>query len=82
MVDEKRDEKQPEPQDEKSAQAGVLQDQVVTMVSTLERSLASTCEIISNKMKELEKKLDHMEERYSELAKETEECLKESQTSS
>lgn len=73
------DEKQPDPQDKVSPQAGVLQDQVVTMVSTLERSLASTCEIITNKMKELEKKLDQMEERYVELAKETEKCLKEGQ---
>lgn len=81
-MDEKPDKKELEPRDDKSAQAEVIQDQVVTMVSALERSLTSTCEIITNKMKELEKKLDHMEERYVELAKETEDCLKESQPSS
>lgn len=80
MVDQKPDEQQNESQNEKSTQAaGVLEDQMVTMVSALERSLASTCEVISNKMKELEKKIDYMEEKYVELAKGNEEYLKEDQ---
>lgn len=58
-------------------QAEVLQGQLHNMLSGVERSLAVTCENIMEKMKQLEDKMDDMEKRYHELAKDAEEVLKE-----
>lgn len=62
-------------------QAGALEGQL-HMISGVERSLAVTCESIIDKMKQLEQKMDDMEKRYVDLAKDAEKVLKESKIES
>lgn len=59
-----------------SPQVEALQDQLGNVLSGVERSLAVACESIMDKMKQLEDKIQDMENRYSDLAKDAESALK------
>lgn len=62
-----------------SNQVDALQNQLGTMLSGVEKSLAVTCESIMGKMKQLEDKIEIMEQRYSELAKDAEKAIQEAE---
>lgn len=61
----------------KSSQVDQLQNQLGNILSGVEKSLAVTCESIMGKMKQLEDKIQDMEKRCTELAKDAEQTLKE-----
>ena len=75
MVNDK--EKELEAQKESSGHNDALQGQLGNILSGVERSLAVTCESIMGQMKKLEDKIQDMERRYSELAKDAEKALNE-----
>ena len=54
-----------------------LQNQLGNILSGVEKSLAVTCESIMGKMKQLEDKIQDMEKRFTELAKDAEQTLKD-----
>lgn len=62
---------------QKSSQVDALQNQLGGILSGVEKSLAVTCESIMGKMKQLEDKIQDMEKRYTELAKDAEQTLKD-----
>lgn len=66
---------------QKSSQVDALQNQLGNMLSGVEKSLAVTCESIMGKMRQLEEKIQDMEKRYTELAKDAEQALKEAEIS-
>lgn len=64
-------------QKEASTQGDVLKGQLGNMLSSVEGTLAVTCDSIMGQMKQLEEKIQDMEKRYSELKKEAEDNLKQ-----
>lgn len=61
----------------KSSQVDALQNQLGNILSGVEKSLAVTCESIMGKMKQLEDKIQDMEKRCTELAKDAEQTLRD-----
>lgn len=53
-------------------QSEVLQEQLGSVLTGVERTLAVTCESIMGKMKQLEDKIQDMEKRYTDLVKDIE----------
>lgn len=72
----KEDEKQGEQAN--SPQVEALQNQLGNVLSGVERSLAVACGSIMDKMKQLEDKIQDMERRYKDLARDAEEAIKKS----
>lgn len=64
-------------QKEASTQSDALHSQLGTMLSSVERTLAVTCDSIMGQMKQLEEKIQDMEKRYSELKKEADDNLEQ-----
>lgn len=62
---------------EVSIQSDAIQGQLGNMLSSVERTLAVTCDSIMDQMKQLEEKIQAMEKRYSELKKEADDNLKQ-----
>ena len=76
------DEQQPEKIDSIKQGSGLVdaaQNQIGNMLSGVEKSLAITCESIMDKMKQLEDKIQTMENKYTELAADAEQALKEAE---
>lgn len=77
MVKEQSTAEQAESVKQMSGEVDVLQNQLGSMLSGVEKSLAVTCESIMGKMKQLEDKIQDMEKRYEELTKDAEQALQE-----
>lgn len=61
---------------QKATQVDAFQNHIGNVLSGVEKNLAVTCESIMGKMKQLEDKIQDMEKRYTELAKDAEQTLK------
>lgn len=70
---------QGQPDRQKSGQVEALQSQLGTILNGVEKNLAVTCESITNKMKDLEAKIQNMEKRYTQLVHDAEQSLRESE---
>lgn len=56
-------------------------NQTAEILSGIERSLAVTCDSIMDKMRQLEDKIQSMENRYTELAKDAQRAIQDAEKS-